>query len=67
MDIFLGQLGHVPFVTERHDFSWQRNRAGHMLQGLGICPQYQIFLVTNSMQMLLVMIRRTLVGLKAET
>jgi len=57
-DIFAAHLGEIPLASKRNDFGQLRNRAGQMLQGLLICPNYQIFLMMNSMQMLRAMMRR---------
>jgi len=64
-DKFSAHLGDLTLATPRNDFSRQQNCTGQMWQGLRICTHYQRFLMTNSMQMLRAMIRRTWVGLKA--
>jgi hypothetical protein len=65
-DKFAVHLGDLPFSSQRNDFSWQQNRARQMWQGLWICPHYQIFHMTNLMQMVKAMIRRTWAGLKEQ-
>jgi len=65
-DNFPPHLGDLPFATHKHDLSRQRNRAGERGQGLPSCPHYQIFLMTNSIQMLSTMIRWTQAGRKAK-
>jgi len=65
-DKFPAYLGDLPLALQRNDYSRQRNRAGQMWQGSWICPHYQRLLMTNSMQMLRVMICWTWVGLKAK-
>jgi len=66
MDNFPAHLGDLPLASPRNNLSRQQNRAGQMWQGLLICPHYQRFLVTNLMQMVRAMIRRTWAGLKAK-
>jgi len=66
MDNFQVHLGDPAWASRRNDFSWQRNRAGQMLQGLQTCPHYQRYVMTNSMHSMRAMIRRTWAGLKAK-
>jgi len=66
MDKFPVHLEDSPLASQWNDFSRQRNSSGQMLQGLRTCPHYQRFLMTNSMQIMRAMIRRTWVGLKAK-
>jgi len=65
-DKFLAHLGDLPVTSQWNDFSRQQNRARKMLQGLRIGLHDQIFLMTNSMQMLRAIICRTWAGPKAK-
>ena len=53
--------GYTLSASQRNNISWMRNHAGQMLQGLPICPHYQIFLMTNTMQIIRETICRTCV------
>jgi len=65
-DNFPANVGDPPFTSQRNDFRSVRNRTGQMLQGLPICPHYQICPITNTMQIMRVTIRWTCAVLKAK-
>jgi len=60
-----GAPGGPPLAWRRNHFCQQRDRGGRMLQGLQICPHYQRFSMTNTMQIMRVMIHQTWAGPRA--
>ena len=52
-------LGDPPLASQQTDFSRLWNRGGQMMQGFPICPHYQPYPMTNTMNSMGATIRRT--------
>jgi hypothetical protein len=63
---FLVYLVDLPLAFQQNNFSRLQNRRGQMLQGLPICPHCQIFLITNTMQIMRATIRLAWARAKAK-